>query len=273
MGRKLIYCTAIILLFQHSVFSQPNGKIYKWNWTRDGIWIGTGLGGSVAGLLIGAEKTPYTEAELNALDKDDLFVLDRWAAGYYSEAYSTASDYPFYGSFAVPFALLLDGKVQQETATVLGLYLESLATTSALFTLTAGLVDRPRPLVFSEEAPLGRRLRKTSKRSFYSGHVAASATAMFFAAKVYSDFHPNSPLKPYIWATAVAVPTTVAFLRIKAGKHYLTDSILGFALGATVGYLVPELHKIKDQGFTLRPTVIPTLEGIEVSGIQLRYSF
>ncbi|MFS4446486.1 phosphatase PAP2 family protein [Maribacter sp. 2307UL18-2] len=261
------------LVISTSCYSQDNDSPYSWDWKKDGIWLGAGFGGSVGGLLIGKEKTPYTEEQLNALDKNDLFVLDRWAAGNYSKNASVASDYPFYGSFVVPFALLLDDKINNETATVLGLYLESLATTSAIFTITAGLVDRPRPLVFSEDAPLERRLRKTSKRSFYSGHVAASATAMFFAAKVYSDFHPRSPLRPYFWTAAFTVPAAIGYLRLKAGKHYLTDIVLGYTLGALTGYLVPELHKKKEKSFQLYPSAGLTPMGREVNGLAIRYSF
>lgn len=264
---------SICILSIVSVFSQGKDVVYQWDWKKDGLWVGAGLGGSVAGLLIGNEKTPFTEADLQALDKNDVFLLDRWAAGNYSISASVASDYPFYGSFAVPFALLLDDKINNETATVLGLYFESLATTSAMFTLTAGFVDRPRPLVYSEDAPLQRRLRKTSKRSFYSGHVAACATALFFTAKVYSDFHPEANLGPYLWGAAITVPAIVGYLRLKAGKHYLTDIVLGYTLGALTGYLVPHLHKKAIEGLNVYPTSGLSFNGQETHNLAISYSF
>ena len=34
-----------------------------------------------------------------------------------------------------------------------------------------------------------------------------------------------------------------AYLRVRAGKHFLTDVIAGYAVGATIGILVPHLHR------------------------------
>lgn len=267
----LISWITIFLTF--SMYGQQPDTPFIWDWNKDGLWLGLGFGGSAAGLLIGKEKTDHTISELGALDKEELFFVDRFAAGYYSESLSTASDYPFYGSFAIPFALLFDDSINTHSGQVIGLYIESLATTSALFTITAGLVDRPRPLVFSEDAPLERRLRKTSKRSFYSGHVAASATALFFAAKVYSDFHPDSKVRPYLWTAAFAVPAGVGYLRLKAGKHYLTDIILGYGLGALTGYLVPHLHKQKEKRLQLYPSAMQTPLGEVANGLAVRLEF
>ena len=38
----------------------------------------------------------------------------------------------------------------------------------------------------------------------------------------------------------------VAYFRIRAGKHFLTDNLVGYAVGATVGVLVPRLHRVGD---------------------------
>ena len=46
-----------------------------------------------------------------------------------------------------------------------------------------------------------------------------------------------------MWVAA-AVPAVVAYFRIRAGKHFLTDNLVGYAVGATVGVLVPRLHRV-----------------------------
>ena len=40
------------------------------------------------------------------------------------------------------------------------------------------------------------------------------------------------------------LPAVTGYLRFKAGKHFPTDIIVGYGVGATIGYLVPELHKL-----------------------------
>src|SRR5690606_25847619 len=101
-----------------------------------------------------------------------------------------------------------------------------------------------------------------------AGHVAATGAATFFFAKVFSDFNPDHWATPYIWAAAAAVPAWVAYLRIESGNHYLTDSMLGYAVGALSGILVPELHKKGNENFSFTPTF-----GSEYKGISIGYSF
>jgi len=268
-----LHFTLLFLAIGTLSSAQTSVSPYEWDWKIDGPWLGVGLGGTAGGLLTIQNKNRFTETELNILNKDDVFFVDRWSAGYSSERASTLSDYPFYSSFAVPFVLLLDGKVNDHTAQVMGLYIESLSTTSAMFTLTAGLVNRTRPLVYSDEVGLGEKMRNTNRRSFYSGHVAASATAMFFAAKVFSDFNPDSKLKPYFWTAAFTVPAVVGYFRIRAGKHFLTDVVLGYTLGALTGYLVPELHRKKNHSIQLSPSASRTPLGDNVKGIRCSLSF
>lgn len=273
MQRLTLYFLLSVVFLSIEVRAQLSDSPYDWNWKIDGPWLAAGFGGTAGGLLLGKEKKGFTEAELNDLKENDVFVLDRWAAGNYDENADLISEYPFYGSFAVPFALLFDERANDHSAQLLGLYVESLSTTSALFTITAGLTNRARPLVYSEEAPMARRMRKNSKRSFYSGHVAATATALFFAAKVYADFNPDSSLRPYFWTAAFVIPAGVSYFRLKAGKHFLTDIVLGYTLGALTGYLVPELHKRKDRSLSIYPKMDRTPFGEETKSLAISFRF
>jgi membrane-associated phospholipid phosphatase len=77
-----------------------------------------------------------------------------------------------------------------------------------------------------------------------------------------------------VWAFAAAVPATVGYYRLKAGKHFLSDNILGYAMGAAAGILVPQLHKkTNNSGLSISPTLIPTLEGSAFQGANLSYTF
>ncbi|WAC02366.1 hypothetical protein N7U66_01100 [Lacinutrix neustonica] len=121
---------------------------------------------------------------------NDINFIDRWGAGKYSEEASKFSDIPFGLSFATPFVLLLDDEANDHYGQLFGIYIESLATTSALFSVTAGLTNRARPYVYGSDEPQDKIESTSATRSFYSGHVAATTTATFFAAKVYQDFNP-----------------------------------------------------------------------------------
>ncbi|MDY7394963.1 phosphatase PAP2 family protein [Aureibaculum sp. 2210JD6-5] len=271
MKKSLI--SLVCILSTLCLNAQKSDSPYEWKWVKDGIWTGVGLGGSAYGLHLIKNKKDISIEKLNSYDKNDINFLDRWVAGNSSEKANAIGDIPFAISFATPFALLIDGNINDHTGQVMGLYLESLATTATFYTITAGLVNKARPYVYDQDESLDRRTSKNGQRSFYSGHVAATATATFFAAKVFSDFNPDSNAKIYIWAGAATIPAVVGYYRLQAGQHFLTDILLGYGMGAAVGILVPELHKVKVENVKLYPSSGRTFFGDEYSGVTLRYSF
>jgi membrane-associated phospholipid phosphatase len=221
-----------------------SGSPYKTSWKKDGLAIAGGIGLSALGLSMIKNKPDLTEAEVNALSKEDVFFLDRFSAGDYNSKADKDSYIPFYGSFAaVPVIMLLNKNERNHSGQVLALFVETMSVTGALFSITAGNVQRSRPYVYNTHRPMSHRMDSDSQRSFFAGHTAATATASFFAAKVFSDFNPNSKARPYVWAAAALVPASVGYLRLKAGRHFLSDNILGYGIGAGVGILVPHLHK------------------------------
>jgi hypothetical protein len=137
-----------------------------------------------------------------------------------------------------------------------------MSITGTLYSLTAGSVRRSRPLVYSTEAPLEKRMEKGSQRSFFAGHTAATASATFFTAKVFSDFNPDSRAKPYVWTAAAVIPAVVGYYRYQGGRHFITDNLVGYVVGAGVGILVPHLHKKNNKSdLSMTPIVSPEFRG------------
>ena len=255
---------------------------YEWNWVRDGIWTGAAIGGAAGGFLLIQNKDDIDPEEFARIENDldgaidDINFIDRWAAGNHDEDANKISDIPFAISFAAPFAMLFDDEINDHTGQYIGLYIESLATTAAMYTITAGLVDRSRPYVYDDSGVTGRdrRMSNNGQRSFYSGHVAATATATFFMAKAYSDFNPDATGKFWVWTGAAVLPASVGYFRIQAGQHFLTDVLLGYTLGAATGILVPELHKKKNTDLSFYPVRgIHRFSGDEYQAMALKYSF
>jgi membrane-associated phospholipid phosphatase len=139
------------------------------------------------------------------------------------------------------------------------LYLETQALGSSLFTF-AGVtfIDRIRPFVYYPEVSLNSKIEGAgTQNSFFSGHTSAAATASFFMAKVYIDYHPEMKRKKWLlYAGAIIPPASVGYYRYKALRHFPSDIIVGIIAGAAAGILVPELHKIqfgKKQNFSILP--------------------
>ena len=275
----------IIAFISITTNAQKAESPYEWDWTTDGIWTGTALAGSAGGFLLIQNKDDLSEVDFQRnfgtperLQEsiDNINFVDRWAAGNHDENANKISDIPFALSFAAPFAMLLDDEINDNTGIYLGMYLESLATTAAMYTVTAGLVNRSRPYVYDDSGETGpdRRRSNNGQRSFYSGHVAAAATATFYMAKVYSDVNPDSNGKIWVWSGAALTPAAIGYFRMQAGQHFLTDVVLGYTLGAAVGILVPELHKKKNtNGLSVYPTGGRTFFGDEYTAMALSLKF
>lgn len=219
---------------------------YTTSFKTDGPIIAAGLGLTVLGYSLITNKKDLTLAELANKKKENIPFFDRGNAGFYSEKADKDSYIPFQASFALPLVMLLVNKNERQHAgQIAALYLETMSISGALFTIPAGTINRSRPLVYGSTAPTDTKLSKNSQRSFFAGHVSSTASATFFAAKVFADFNPDSEARPYIWAAAAAIPAVVGYLRYKAGMHFLSDNILGYVVGMGCGILVPQLHKSK----------------------------
>ncbi|GAA4106981.1 hypothetical protein GCM10022393_01800 [Aquimarina addita] len=265
---KNIYLTSLLVICLFFDGFSQNDSPYETNVWKDGAWVTAGLGLNAYGLFLISNKDDLTDEKLDNLSEDDLFFMDRWAAGYDDENASKISDIPFYSSFATPLLLLIDKRMRKDAGKISVMYVESMATTGALFAITAGLVEKSRPRVYNEELSRNIRLSSNNQRSFFSGHVAASATATFFAAKVYSDYFPDSKAKPYIWAGAALIPATVGAFRIKSGNHFLSDVLIGYAVGAASGIMVPYLHTRKESKLKVSPGI-----GFHQQTLNISYQF
>ncbi|HER39791.1 MAG TPA: phosphatase PAP2 family protein, partial [Salinimicrobium catena] len=260
MNRKTFLPFILSLFFIFSSNAQSESP-YETSWAVDGTWIGVGLGLNGLGFKLIQDKEPLTAQELASISKEDVPGFDRWAAGNYSKRADDISYYPFYGSFAVPFIMMLTDDYRPHAGQISVLFIETMATTGAFYTITAGAVNRSRPLVYNEDLPDELRSEAGARRSFFAGHTAATAAATFFAAKVFNDFNPNSAARPYVWTAAALVPAWVGYLRLEGGKHFLSDNIIGYGIGALSGILIPELHKKEDPNFTFFPTMGADYQG------------
>lgn len=223
--------------------------VYETKLWVDGPIIVGAIGLNLLGYSLITNKKDLTPAELASKKIENIPFFDRSNAGWYSKEWDRISYYPFQASFALPVVVALLNKNERNNfAEVATLYLETMAITGGLYTMTAGVFNRPRPFVYGLEAPYDDRVSANNQRSFMAGHTASTTAAMIFTAKVFSDMNPNSRLRPYIWGTAIATSAFMGYMRYRAGMHFPSDNLVGFLTGFSVGYLVPHLHKNKKLG-------------------------
>lgn len=246
----LIIC---LLLNLHFVsFSQSP---YEVSWKQEIPFLATA--GATLGAAAYLRTLPplFTSDELLTLDPQDVNKFDRFATKNYSPNADHASDFFWIGSHATPLLLLAGKESRQHFGQIILMYGEAAAINVGITVITKSVFRRTRPFVLNPDAPLDLKLTSNAKSSFVSGHASMTAVNTFFVAKVFSDFYPDSNWKPVVWGGAIVIPAVTAYLRIAAGRHYPTDGIAGYAFWATIGVLVPHLHrknKLGEKGLSLQ---------------------
>lgn len=228
------------------------------------------------GFQVLRRKPKLDAAQVSALNANDVWFFDRHAA---TQNYSYAtrenaiktSDIAMNIMLFLPFTLGLDKEVQKDWLDIMFLYLEVQAV-SLSFSYTGPLLTtRERPFVYYPEIPLDEKLKIGSRDSFFSGHTSTTAAASFFMAKVYTDLHPETEGKKWLYyLAALAPPAFVGYFRYKGLKHFPTDVLTGIAVGAASGILIPHLHKIK-KGKNQNLSVLPYAG--TTSGLLVQYKF
>ncbi len=122
--------------------------------------------------------------------------------------------------------------------------LESAILTSNVTNLVKGIVGRQRP--FAHFAPPSDFTRTRSPQennlSFFSGHSSFTMSLAVSAGTVASL--RGYRLAPAIWTAGVGLSLTTGYLRIAADRHWGTDVVTGWIVGAAIGFAVPYyLHR------------------------------
>jgi membrane-associated phospholipid phosphatase len=104
-----------------------------------------------------------------------------------------------------------------------------------------------------------------TEKTFSSGHTATAFFGATVLAHEYRDTHPEFVIAGYTLATATGA------LRIANNKHWVTDVLMGSAIGIASAELAYILYpKVRHQWqklnrFTLTPQVAPAYYGASMS--------
>jgi len=215
-------------------------------------------------------------------DPDDVNAFDRGVIGNRSEAAAMTSDVLWAVTMAAP---LTSGLIEQLAgdpadgwagfATDTLVLAESYALAMGIYGVLSFAVRRPRPYAYDKTRSPSTRTGTDAGLSFPSGHTAGAFVAATTWSLTFSRRHPHSGWRYVVWLGAGAAAATTGIMRASAGEHFWSDVIFGAALGATAGWLVPQLH-LKEGGRTstsgdgswlvLRPTVAGGVLGLGLAG-------
>ncbi len=258
---RILIFIAILAIFVNKLNGQDQEreKVYNYNYYWEVPATVAGFTLNYFGLDYLKDKPRLDSLTIIGLDRNDIWKFDRPATNQNYENYESSqliSDIGMNVTLFLAAILAFDDKIREDWLDVLLVYLETQAVGANLYLwLGPGINNRIRPFVYNETYPWDMKLGGGTTDSFFSGHTSWTAGASFFMAKVYSDYHPEFGNKKYwLYAAAIIPPAFVGYYRYRAGKHFRTDILTGFAIGAATGILVPHLHKVKKKkNYSLMP--------------------
>ena len=192
------------------------------------------------GWLLADELGPGWCAPL--CDPEDVNFFDRWAAGRFSETWALVSDFALGGGLALSAGFLLAEEGLAHALNDVLVALQAMFFTNMLAILSGLASRRPRPYLYSEEAPEEERMRGVSSVSFFSGHVGSVAAVTVAVWQTLRERDPRSPTPWILLATGGAVTLVAGIARVLSGNHFPSDVLVGIATGVCMGLLFPALH-------------------------------
>lgn len=215
---------------RHAAPEELRSKPY---YVAHSITIATFLGGT--GVL-------YLSQPFGAAGADPTwFPGDRGLRGQRSARAAEVSDAFITLTVANPLLLQLGQGADTHLLNASFVYTEAL-TANLFFNFATKLsARRPRPYTHNVAAkddpdPDDRNV------SFYSGHSSTAFTAAVAGSLLFAESAPDRASRHVVWGLELALAGATANLRVRAGKHYYSDVVVGALVGTGIGTLVPVLH-------------------------------
>lgn len=230
-----------ILLFLFLVFAFKSNS----QGTPDAIKTASigliGINTMVTSMILKEQKTILSIENIQTLNRDHVNVFDRSATYNYDLTARKWSDYAATTAIFLPATTLINPNLQKNWRNNGLLFLETYLLTAGLTNITKELVQRKRPFLYNPNVPLSEKLKPDATSSFFSGHTSMTAASCFLTASMWSK-QAQGGEQTAIWISSAIIPAVVGYLRWKGGKHFWTDIITGYAVGAAVGVLIPKIQ-------------------------------
>ena len=194
--------------------------------------------------------------------------IDGWYEPQWNPQWKTASDflgtpYANYG-FNLPVLTLASvgiwGLQSQDSFAPAMPVAQSVAVTAAITELTKRLVARPRPYTsesFEQKYPdiyisdemIALRQDNDTYKSFPSGHTSNAAATYFTSAAVIAAHYQDPTINVISYTLASILTGITGYSRVRYGKHHLSDTLVGAALGTGIGIGIAQWHIHRDNSF------------------------
>jgi membrane-associated phospholipid phosphatase len=175
------------------------------------------------------------------------FFPDGFERTEFSESAAQRSDILLWLTISIPLVAQMSEGFSTAAGNAALIYGEAQAANLFLTTLTKEIVRRPRPYTHAPASRI-REFAETQGSdafvSFYSGHsstahLSAMAGSILYAARTTEPWARHG-----MWGLEFGLAGITAQLRVRAGRHYRTDTWTGALVGAGLGLAIPALHGV-----------------------------
>lgn len=184
-----------------------------------------------------------TQLTLPVLDRSGIPGIDRIALDQWSMPAHRASNVLFGVAVAASLTTAIIAEKGTRPLVPIVIIAEAGLFSAGLTNTVKELVRRPRPYLHGDHAPPEVTRTNNDYTSFWSGHTANTAAITFTCANMVQRSDASSGVKTATWIGAAVAPAAMGYLRVRAGKHFPTDVLTGYAVGALVGWAVPYFHR------------------------------
>ena len=194
--------------------------------------------------------------------------IDGWYEPQWNPQWKTASDflgtpYANYG-FNLPVLTLASvgiwGLQSQDSMSTAMPVAQSVAVTAAITELTKRLVARPRPYtseafeqkypdIYASDEMITLRQDNDTYKSFPSGHTSNAAATYFTSAAIIAAHYQDPTINVISYTLASVLTGITGYSRVRYGKHHISDTLVGAALGTGIGIGIAQWHIHRDNSF------------------------
>jgi membrane-associated phospholipid phosphatase len=236
---------SLIFFLSFSTAQTQEKEPFKLVKSKETAIISAGSAVGLTALVIMFNNDKLTEEEINSLNQEDVNSFDRIAIGPYHS--DVLGDVLFFSSFLLPLSFLTNDDMKEDFSTLSLIYGEVVLVNASINALIKGITTRSRPYVYDVGTPINEKYKVEARYSFYSGHTSFTASNSFFTAKVFSEYLTDNTAKVFVWSAAALIPAVTGFSRVNTHNHFPTDVIVGYVVGAAIGYILPEIHKYENE--------------------------
>jgi hypothetical protein len=204
----------------------------------DGALTAAALAATLALLFVPVEQEKRWDTEL-------LGSLDKSVRDNFSPAAADVSDVLLATSLVAPLLVQVQDGFDKESGQQALVYGETLAASILLNTATKYAIQRPRPYLYNPSPKAKAYAAKQGDDaylSFYSGHASTAFSGAIAGSILYAQDSTSKGGKVAMWGAEMGLASATAMLRVRAGKHYYSDVLVGILIGSAIGVLVPALH-------------------------------